>query len=91
MVQVAKAGRVSEVKKKPMETAEHPENEKTELRAKLDNAIERAKAVCERLQEQTSEAATAADKTVREHPYQAMGIAFGVGVLIGVLVSRRND
>ena len=34
----------------------------------------------------------AADQTVREHPYQAIGIAFGVGLLIGVLAARsRRD
>ena len=66
--------------------------EKGELRAKLDAAVEKAKVVCERLQEQTVAAAKASDKAVREHPYQAVGIAFGVGLLIGVLVSRsRRD
>jgi ElaB/YqjD/DUF883 family membrane-anchored ribosome-binding protein len=78
-------------KDKPMEAAtEHAE--KGELRAKLDAAVEKAKVVCERLQEQTVAAAKASDKAVREHPYQAVGIAFGVGLLIGVLVSRsRRD
>jgi len=66
--------------------------EKGELRAKLDAAVEKTKAVCERLQEQTVAAAKASDKAVREHPYQAIGIALGVGVLIGVLVARsRRD
>ena len=75
-----------------MEQAERRDNEKSELRAKLDSAVEKAKAVCERLQEQTTAAANAADRTVHEHPYHAIGIAFGVGILIGVLVSRsRND
>jgi ElaB/YqjD/DUF883 family membrane-anchored ribosome-binding protein len=75
-----------------MEATERGESEKGELRAKLDAAIEKAKAVCERLQEQTVAAAKASDKAVREHPYQAMGIAFGVGLLIGVLVMRsRRD
>ncbi|MGO8928798.1 MAG: glycine zipper domain-containing protein [Limisphaerales bacterium] len=27
---------------------------------------------------------------VREHPYQAVGIAFAVGLLIGVLVARSR-
>jgi ElaB/YqjD/DUF883 family membrane-anchored ribosome-binding protein len=68
------------------------ENEKGELRVKLENVIEKAKEVCERLQDQTAAAAKAADKTIREHPYQAIGIAFGVGVLIGVLTMRsRGD
>jgi ElaB/YqjD/DUF883 family membrane-anchored ribosome-binding protein len=29
------------------------------------------------------------DEAVHEHPYQAIGIAFGVGAIIGFLVSRR--
>ncbi len=76
---------------KPMEATERGDNERGELRAKLDAAVERAKAVCERLQDQTSAAASAADRTVREHPYQAVGIAFGVGLLIGVLVTRSRS
>ena len=62
------------------------------LRAKLEAAVEKAKALYERLEEKTVAAAKAADQTVREHPYQAMGIAFGVGLLIGVLAARsRRD
>ena len=58
------------------------------LRAKLESAVEKAKALYERLEEKTVAAAKAADQTVREHPYQAIGIAFGLGVLIGVLAAR---
>jgi ElaB/YqjD/DUF883 family membrane-anchored ribosome-binding protein len=71
-----------------MEAAEHGDNEKSEIRARLEAAIEKAKAACERLEEKTVAAAKATDKCVREHPYQAIGVAFGVGVLIGVLASR---
>ena len=76
-----------------MEVTERGDSEKTELRARLEAAVERAKAACERLEQKTVAAAKATDKAVREHPYQAVGIAFGVGVLIGVLVarSRRGD
>jgi len=31
----------------------------------------------------------ATDRVVREHPYQSIGVAFGVGLLIGVLINRR--
>ncbi len=75
-----------------MEASNRIETEKAELRAKLETAIEKAKEVCERLEEKTAAAAKVADKAVREHPYQATGIAFGVGLLIGVLVMRsRRD
>ena len=30
------------------------------------------------------------DTAIRENPYQALAIALGVGVLIGVLVGRRT-
>jgi len=71
-----------------MEATERGDNEKSELRARLEAAVEKAKAACENLQENTAAAAKATDKAVSEHPYQAIRIAFGVGVLIGVLASR---
>jgi ElaB/YqjD/DUF883 family membrane-anchored ribosome-binding protein len=75
-----------------MEAAERGDSEKHELRARLEAATEKAKEVCKRLQEETVAAAKATDKAVREHPYQAIGIGFGLGLLIGVLVTRcRRD
>ena len=74
-----------------METTERGDSEKSELRAKLEAATEKAKEVCKRLQEQTVAAAKTTDKSIREHPYQAIGIAFGIGMLIGVLVMRRRS
>ena len=60
-----------------------------ELRHRLSAALETAKATCQRLEERAIAGAKVADKTIREHPYGAIGIAFGVGVLIGVLINRR--
>jgi ElaB/YqjD/DUF883 family membrane-anchored ribosome-binding protein len=34
-------------------------------------------------------AAKKADVVIRDHPYESIGVAFGVGLLIGVLVARR--
>ena len=73
-----------------MEILERLENGKGKLRAKLDSAIEKAKGVCDRMEEKTITAAKATDKTVRNHPYEAIGIAFGVGLLIGLLVMRSR-
>ncbi len=67
------------------------ESEKGELREKLENAIHKAKEACERLQEQTAAAAKATDKTIREHPYQALGVALGVGILLGLLIQRSRS
>ncbi len=68
------------------------DNEKTNIRAKLESAVEKAKEACGRLEEKTVAAAKTADKAVRTYPYPAMGIAFGVGLLAGVLAmwSRRD-
>jgi ElaB/YqjD/DUF883 family membrane-anchored ribosome-binding protein len=80
-------------KVKPMEKMNRAEAEAGKTRAKLEGVIEKAKEVCDRLQEQTVAAAKATDKTIREKPYHAIGVALGVGVLVGVLVmwSRRDS
>jgi ElaB/YqjD/DUF883 family membrane-anchored ribosome-binding protein len=61
-----------------------------ELRQRLAHTVAMAKEACGRLQEKTKEVAKATDATIREHPYQSMGIALGVGVLIGVLIARKH-
>jgi len=60
-----------------------------EARARLGAALERAKEACGRLEEKAVAGAKATDKVIREHPYQSIGVAFGIGVLIGVLVARK--
>ena len=60
-----------------------------EVRSRLTAALASAKETCHRLEEKTIAAAKAADRTVREHPYESIGIAFGVGLLVGVLVGRK--
>jgi ElaB/YqjD/DUF883 family membrane-anchored ribosome-binding protein len=61
----------------------------TELRGRLTSTLEAAKATYRRIEEKTVAGAKVADKTIREHPYESIGVAFGVGLLIGVLVGRR--
>jgi len=58
-------------------------------RTRLAAAIESAKASYQRVQERTVAAAKATDKTIRAHPYESIGIAFGLGLLVGVLVARK--
>lgn len=41
------------------------------------------------LREKTKEAARATDEYVHEHPWQAVGVAAGIGFLLGLLISRR--
>jgi len=64
-----------------------------ETRVRLAAALERAKSTCHELQEETAAtarvAAKKADTVIRQHPYESIGVAFGVGLLIGVLVTRK--
>jgi len=60
-----------------------------DARKRLAAALDSAKEVAGRVRDRAVEGAKAADEAVREHPYQAIGIAFGVGALIGYLAMRR--
>ena len=60
-----------------------------EARERLGAALDSAKEIAGRVCDKAVEGAKAADMAVRENPYQAIGIAFGVGALIGYLVARR--
>ena len=61
----------------------------SEVRKRLATALESAKATCQRVEEKTIAVAKATDRTIREHPYESIGIAFGLGLLVGVLVARK--
>ena len=58
-------------------------------RERLAAALEAAKETRRRLEARAREGMKATDRVVREHPYQSIGVAFGVGLLIGVLINRR--
>jgi len=59
-------------------------------RARLSAALQTAKDTGRKLQERTIAGAKATDRAIREHPYQSIGLAFGVGLLIGFLVNRKK-
>ena len=60
-----------------------------EARKRLAAALGSCKEMYGCARDKAVEGAEAADRAVHEHPYQAIGIAFGVGVLLGHLASRR--
>ena|SRR5437870_9338999 len=57
-------------------------------KVELNTALERLKVGCRNLERKAAAGARNTDRVIREHPYQSMGIAFGVGLLIGALVNR---
>jgi ElaB/YqjD/DUF883 family membrane-anchored ribosome-binding protein len=59
------------------------------VRERLLAAVESAKACCKNIEEKAVEGAKATDKVIRDHPYQSIGVAFGVGLLVGYIVTRK--
>lgn len=65
--------------------------EKTlEVRERLKMVLEDAKETCAELEEQAEAGFRAADRVVRENPYRSIGVAVGVGFVIGYLLKRRS-
>jgi ElaB/YqjD/DUF883 family membrane-anchored ribosome-binding protein len=61
-----------------------------DARRRLAAALERAKEFAGRVRDRAVEGAKAADEAVHEHPYQAIAIGVGLGMIIGYLLGRRN-
>ncbi|MBI2294606.1 MAG: DUF883 domain-containing protein [Betaproteobacteria bacterium] len=62
-------------------------------REKVQDSLHRAKAKLSETEEALLDrgklAARATDEYVREHPWRAVGIAAGAGLIIGLLIGRR--
>lgn len=54
-----------------------------------EKLVEDLKTLVQNAEEKAVEGAKAADKAIRTHPYQTVGIAFGLGLLIGFLARRK--
>jgi len=59
-----------------------------ELRERLARKLDSAKVTYRRLEGKAREGARATDKAIREHPYESVGVAFGLGLLLGLLITR---
>lgn len=74
-------------------TADDVSEKAKEARTRLMAAVEKAKSSYDDMQaqgiESAREAARRADETIRSHPYESLGVAFGIGVLLGALIRRR--
>jgi ElaB/YqjD/DUF883 family membrane-anchored ribosome-binding protein len=64
-----------------------------EVRARAEESLKQARtrltAVEDEAYQRAREVADATEVYVRENPWQSLGIAAGVGVLVGLLLSRR--
>lgn len=59
-----------------------------QARERLMTSLQSAKTSCGSVQERARAGIDATDAVVRENPYASLGVAFGVGVLLGVLLFR---
>jgi ElaB/YqjD/DUF883 family membrane-anchored ribosome-binding protein len=64
-----------------------------EARARLEESLKAARAELGNLEEAVMDGARRAGRAtegyVREHPWESLGIAAGVGLVIGLLIARR--
>lgn len=74
-------------------TADEAGEGAADVRSRVQARMNQAKADLLRLQEaavaKAKAAGHAADEFVHENPWKSMGIAAGVGLLMGLLISRR--
>jgi ElaB/YqjD/DUF883 family membrane-anchored ribosome-binding protein len=70
-------------------TADVVDEKVVEVRKQLMAALSAAKEACVSVQEKAVKSAKNADKIIRGSPYQAAGVAFGVGALAGLILSLR--
>ncbi|MCL4720890.1 MAG: DUF883 family protein [Gammaproteobacteria bacterium] len=71
------------------QTGERVEGIRARAQASLGQARARLSEAEGEAVEQMKEAAESADEFVRGNPWQAVGIAAGVGLVLGLLISRR--
>lgn len=78
-----------------------PRSQSEQLKKSAEEVTENLREASEEAQNRLSELwdvgkervatyAKATDQKIHENPYQTIGIAFGVGLLIGVLINRRG-
>jgi ElaB/YqjD/DUF883 family membrane-anchored ribosome-binding protein len=71
-------------------TAHVAEEKVVEARKRLTAAIEKGKETWNNVQEKAIAGAKATDQVIRNNPYKALGVALGVGAIIGYLLRRRD-
>lgn len=62
----------------------------TALRERLDEGIATVKTEIEKRREQLDDLGKRGRSEIEQRPYMAVGIALGVGALIGILAGRRD-
>ncbi len=70
--------------------SEHTDDAMAALRARFETAQQRVGELYDGARIKVAAGAKYTDDTIRANPYQSIAIAAGVGLLVGVLLGRRN-
>ncbi len=70
--------------------SEHTGEAMDALRTRYEAVQERFGDIYESAKKNVTAGAKYTDETIRANPYQSIAIAAGVGLLVGVLIGRRN-
>ncbi len=74
-------------------TAAHTGEKVEGIRARATESVQKARQRLAAVEKETvrevRQAAATADEYVHKNPWQAVGVAAGVGLLVGLLISRR--
>jgi ElaB/YqjD/DUF883 family membrane-anchored ribosome-binding protein len=81
---------VSEAEQLLAETGEHAGEKLEDLRARISNANESLREFYGTARQKISAGARRADKAIRSHPYEALALTLGIGVLLGALLRRSK-
>jgi ElaB/YqjD/DUF883 family membrane-anchored ribosome-binding protein len=69
--------------------ADGAQGAQSRVREALDKAKDRLRQLENEVVSRSRDAARQTDQYVRTHPWQSIGVAAGVGLLLGLLISRR--
>jgi len=61
-----------------------------QTREEITSRLAKLKDGCVRIKRRTVQTAQAADKTLRQYPYSAVGFGFAFGLLLGAILSKRR-
>lgn len=79
---------LAEAEKALSSAGDQASEEVTDLRGRLREALAEGKATARHALDYAKEKAAVADDAIHTHPYIAIGIAAGVGILAGALIAR---
>jgi ElaB/YqjD/DUF883 family membrane-anchored ribosome-binding protein len=62
-----------------------------EMRSRLRNSVESAAHACQEIHQRALRGAREGDRLLRKHPYKSIGIALGLGLLIGAFLHTNKE